>query len=76
MIMESVIKWQTGEPKKEGKYIITLLGGKVIVDELYAYECIKGSRSTIELAWRNSFSDEVTAWCRLSDIEPYKGNSE
>lgn len=69
---ESLIRWQTREPTKEGKYIVTLLGGAVTVDELYSYEYIKGSRTTIKYAWRRNFQDAVIAWCKLSDIKPYK----
>lgn len=68
----SKIKWHTGEPKKEGKYVVSLLGGRVMVDELYSYEYIKGSSSIIEFAWRCNFFDDVIAWCKLSDIKPYK----
>ena len=75
-IMERIIKWQTGKPKEEGKYVVSLLGGRVMVDELYSYEYIKGSSSTIEFAWRCNFFDAVIAWCKLSDIEPYKEESE
>ena len=30
--MESVIKWQTGEPKKEGEYLVVVFGTKIEVD--------------------------------------------
>ena len=53
--MESVIKWQTGEPRKEGKYIVSLFDRRVMIDELYSYEYVKGSSSTIEYAWRCNF---------------------
>lgn len=68
----SVVEWQTGEPTEEGKYIVTLLEGAVIVGELYPYEYVKDSRKTIEYAWRHSFQDSVIAWCKVSNIEPYK----
>lgn len=71
--MESTIKWKTGVPEEEGKYVVSLLGGRVMVDELYSYEYIKGSSSTIEVAWRCNFFDDVIAWCKLSDIKPYNG---
>ena len=70
--MESVIKWQTGKPTKEGKYIITLIEGTVRIDELYPYVHVENSQKTIKYAWRHNFQDAVIAWCKLSDIEPYK----
>lgn len=64
--MESVIKWQTGEPTEEREYLVSLEDGSVCRDE-----------------WRKLYfgdekqcwvynEGEVTAWCKLSDIEPYK----
>ena len=62
--MESVIKWQTGEPNEGGAYLITTYNGKVLTDywRVYPNHC----------GWdyRNKF--DVKAWCKLSDIEPYK----
>lgn len=66
--MESVIKWQTGEPKVTGLYIVTLDDDIVTYDwwdfntpynptEMSDWVCCKGV---------------VVAWCKLSDIEPYK----
>lgn len=70
--MESTIRWQKGNPTKAGKYIITLIEGTVRVDELYPYEYVEGSQKTIKYAWKHSFQDAVIAWCKLSDIKPYK----
>ena len=64
--MESVIKWQTGEPKENGEYLVSLKDGSVCRDEwreLYCEDCVK--------CWVYN-EGEVTAWCKLSDIEPYK----
>ena len=61
--MESVIKWQTGEPKETGEYLVTTLDGLVDYDVLYKH-------SDGYLYW--GFYDNVDAWCKLSDIEPYK----
>lgn len=58
--MESVIKWQTGEPKKVGEYIITNSFG--IVD----YNNWTGTM----YGWLDEI--EVVAWCPLNEIEPYK----
>ena len=62
--MESVIKWQTGEPKEGGSYLITTLNGKVCYD----YWRVFPNSSYWE--YRSKF--DVKAWCKLSDIEPYK----
>lgn len=62
----SVIKWQTGQPKECGEYLVSLEDGSVCRDE-----------------WRELYCDdeiqcwvynegEVIAWCKLSDIKPYK----
>lgn len=74
--MESVIKWQTGKPRKEGKYIVSLLDGKVMVDELYSYDYIKGPYFTKEFAWRCNSFNNIIAWCKLSDITPYNYKEE
>lgn len=62
--MESVIKWQTGEPTEFGLYIVTLDDGSVATDEWYMFS--DGDD------WRY-FWNHVTAWCKLDDIEAYKG---
>lgn len=56
--MESVIKWQTGTPTKNGKYLVFVYGE---IDITYW-----DSR----FQWTKYLS--VIAWCKLSDIEPYK----
>lgn len=59
--MESVIKWQTGEPKKEGEYIITTKGGVgcIYFDPKYVYDL-------------DFFKQFVIAWYPLNNIKPYK----
>lgn len=66
--MESVIKWQTGEPKENGIFLVTTR--RNIVRTSY---------------WNNGcwlindlpFSTlKIKAWCKLSDIHPYKGKEE
>ena len=59
--MESVIKWQTGEPKKTGRYLITSKTG-VIWSDYWSCSLKK---------WEIHVWD-VLAWCPLSEIEPYK----
>lgn len=60
--MESIIKWQTGEPKESGSYIITTDEGTVALASFY-------SESSVDVEF---FKICVTAWCKLSDVEPYK----
>ena len=66
--MESVIKWQTGEPKENDVYFVSLVLGKSVVT---SFLCYYGG------VWlnfsRTEFPSEyVIAWCNLNDIEPYK----
>ena len=60
---QSIINWQTGEPKEVGEYLVTTLDG--IVDYDVAYINSKG-----KMLFGNF--NNVVAWCKLSDIEPYK----
>ena len=62
------IKWQTGEPKERGEYLVTLLSGKVKVVEFYKYKVADKEY------WNcTPYNIEcVKAWCKLSDIEPCK----
>lgn len=62
--MESVIKWQTGEPKEVGFYLITTANGSIVFD----YWRFSLNRSY--WGYLNKF--DVAAWCKLSNIEPYK----
>lgn len=62
--MESTIKWQIGDPKEGGSYLITTLNGKVCYD----YWRVFPNSSYWE--YRSKF--DVAAWCKLSDIKPYK----
>lgn len=62
--MDSTIKWKTGEPKESGYYLITTYRG-IITTDLWR---IFPNRSCWE--YRNKF--DVKAWCKLSNIEPYK----
>lgn len=59
----SVVEWQMGEPKRNGIYLVTT------------------SVETVINAWWNgtswlinnqSLDIKYKAWCKLSDIEPYK----
>ena len=68
--MESVIKWQTGKPKEEGDYLTTrrLANGKVYVCYNYWVD-----NKWFAVPCENS---TTIAWCKLSDIEPYKEESK
>ena len=57
----SSVKWQTGEPKESGYYIVTLRFGLIEED----------SWNNIIQRWSRN-NGEVIAWCKLSDIETYK----
>ena len=61
--MKSIITWHTGVPKEEGEYLVTTLDGIVDYDIVY----INSKCKTIF----GNF-DNVLAWCKLSDIKPYK----
>lgn len=60
----SQIKWQTGEPKEGGYYLITTDSGRITTDLWRIFP----NRSNWE--YRNKF--EIKAWCKLNDIKPYK----
>lgn len=60
--MESTIKWKTGMPTEMGRYIITKIDGKILTFNFHPKE-------ELDLEY---FDRVVAAWCKLSDIEPYK----
>lgn len=62
--MESVIKWQTGEPKERGSYIVSIKGldANYVTCDVYVHET----------GWCHWKKEEIIAWFKLSDIEPYK----
>ena len=66
--MESLIKWQTGEPKENDMYFVSLVLGNSVVTTLLNY--YRG----VWLNFKSSAfpSEYVIAWCELSNIEPYK----
>lgn len=59
----SLIKWQTGEPPETGMYLVTVYN-KYIATDYFGY--------FLHDKWRH-YDGHVTAWCKLSDIQPYKG---
>ena len=67
--MESVIKWHTGEPKHDDVYIVTTFDYVQKINiccilEKVGYKWMNGSMEVREC--------NIKAWCKLSDIEPYK----
>lgn len=64
--MESTIKWQIGTPIKKGEYLVSCGGRKEVLifywheDRFWVYD---------EQIMPNRI---VKAWCKLSDIKPYK----
>jgi hypothetical protein len=68
MIMESVIKWQTGNPKKECECIVTLKNGDVVFND---YRYFINSDGYKCFYWSHWNDDDVIAWYPLSRIEPY-----
>jgi hypothetical protein len=63
--MESVIKWHTVEPKIGGEYLVCLKNGSVITDKFLVVDGLEGD-------WKRFNKSYVVAWCKLSDIKPYK----
>ena len=64
--MESIIRWKTGIPKEEGWYIVTKSDGIVKLTRFRpSFE--------FDIAF---FKEFIIAWCKLSEIEPYKEEEE
>ena len=63
---QSLIKWQTGKPEEEGTYLVTL---KVREDVVVTYNIYSYSEE-----WH--YSNKVLAWCKLSDIKPFKDETK
>lgn len=68
-MMESTIKWQTGTPKYDGYYIVTILlsDGRPFVTSMFR----AGYHWYTPDGKRVSDQGLVTAWFRLRDIKPY-----
>lgn len=46
--MESIIKWQTGKPKEEGEYLVTIVDGRITIDRwLMPFPCNWQNTNTI-----------------------------
>lgn len=66
--MKSAIKWQTGDPKVPGEYLITCPNGVIYIDNYNEYETGQG----VFYDWERFTDDMVLAWCPVNEIEPYK----
>lgn len=66
---QSIIHWQKGEPKEHGNYIVSFKDGSV-GSAYFAQWAIQPN------FWEEHLKKDVIAWCKLSDIEPYKENKE
>ncbi len=62
--METIIKWQTGTPKEMCTCLVTIVGGTIEVADWNGSEWD---------TWDCWLEDSIIAWCKLSDIKPYKG---
>lgn len=62
--MESIIKWQTGEPKESGSYAVSVKDFNCVFVTTDHWNGLKAK-------WQY-WGENVTAWCKLSDIKPYK----
>lgn len=66
---KSVIKWQTGEPKYDGIYIVTSFDPLQKINICRVLE-------RVEYKWMNNSLKvrccNIKAWCKLDEIEPYK----
>lgn len=67
--MESVIKWKTGEPKDTGEYLVCLKNGRITTS---SFLVTNGCWGTTQGNWQRFNKSYITSWCKLSDIEPYK----
>ena len=67
--MKSIINWQTGNPKHDGLYIVTIFdfAQKINICRILERVGYKWMNGSIEVRECN-----IKAWCKLSDIEPYK----
>ena len=63
--MESVIKWQKGTPKIGGEYLVCLKNGSVVTDKFLIVD-------GFEADWEKFSKSYIVAWCKLSNIAPYK----
>ena len=65
--MESIIKWQTGEPKEDARCLVTTSTGEIKV-----FTWIASIKYWHDYGLQTFQFRYVRAWCKLSDIKPYK----
>lgn len=70
--MEKKIKWQTGKPNQTGTYIVSLINGKIDTEELVSRSNFNDDK--LLFFWSFYEDEDIQAWCKLSDIEPYDDN--
>ena len=58
----SIIHWEKGKPTEGGRYIITIQGIGVTTSSFTPGDAHD----------EHFFEEYVIAWCKLSDIKPYK----
>ena len=58
------VKWQIGVPKESGMYLVTIRGEYSIFTQCARFGCLTG--------WSYFNEGEILAWCKFSDIKPYK----
>ena len=68
---QSIINWQTGTPKEEGVYLVQIKHG-IRTDCLFDWKDVVDGRLVKKYSWKIYKSCDVLAWCKLSDIQPYK----
>lgn len=61
---QSIIKWKTGKPKEEGAYLATTKSGLIRIVYWNATCWLINN-----LPYNSNI---IKAWCKLSNIEPYK----
>ena len=65
---QSIVKWHTGEPKDYDIYIVSVSNG-----EKDGVTVLSWDNKQKKFIYMDRFPNlEATAWCKLSDIEPYK----
>lgn len=66
--MESIIKWRKGEPEENGSYLVSIKGEFSEYTTCAIYNVVTG--------WCHWKKEKITAWCKLSNIKPYKGSEK
>lgn len=66
----SIIHWQTGEPEENGFYVVSYQFPNSSRANVTAL--VYTGKTWINGDWQEIDKNRITAWCKLSDIEPYK----